>query len=344
MSSFVSNAASAFMTDDLLHGGAIDRMRKLFPDAPTPWLDLSTGINPFAYTNAKVSAEAITSLPTKEMIEACRSAMATAIGAPVESLALGPGSELLIRMLPTVITPRTAAILAPSYGDHQEVWHFNRIPTLKTSNPLAHVDTADAIVICNPNNPDGRVFDPDALENARKRLAERGGWLIIDEAYADLAPTTSLAPSGGKDGLIIFRSFGKFFGLAGLRLGAVIAPPLILEKLHTQLGIWPVSGHALEIGARAYRDAAWQRKAREDLRAARRHLDEVFRFHDLHVGGGTDLFRYIELDRAHILWKRLAQQGIYTRRFAWSERSLRFGIPATPIELERLSDALSLSM
>ncbi len=330
------------MTDDLLHGGALDLMRRRFPDAKGPWLDLSTGVSPFAYPDVAVSDAALRNLPTRAMMHDCRSAMAAAIGAPDESLLLAPGSELLIRLLPDMITPRSVAILSPSYGDHARVWRAAGADVIETPSPLEHAENVDAIVLCNPNNPDGSVFARRDLESVRAQMAARGGWLIVDEAYADLNPVVSLAPLGGENGLIVFRSFGKFYGLAGVRLGALIAPGPIRNLMTDRLGVWPVSGAALEIGARVYADKKWAEDTRVRLAAARARVDRILAKGGVNICGGTDLFRFVEAQDAYALWERLARSGVYVRRFDWSPRHLRIGLPPDGQAEERLRKALTL--
>ncbi|MEM8634987.1 MAG: threonine-phosphate decarboxylase CobD [Pseudomonadota bacterium] len=330
------------MSEDLLHGGALDHMRARFPDAPEPWLDLSTGINPWPYPNTDISLAALARLPTEADYRACRSAMATAIKAPEDTIVLAPGSELLIRLLPEIIDARRIAILSPTYGDHYPVWHNIGANILQTRSPLDAVETSEVIIICNPNNPDGHVFPIDILNQARERLAARGGWLIVDEAYGDLYAEQSLAAQGGSDGLLILRSFGKFFGLAGLRLGGLIAPAGLCDVVKHHLGTWPVSGAALEIGARAYADAAWQTNTRKKLADASVRLKTVIETSSLKLIGGTHLFQYVETDCAHALWEHLARHGIYVRRFDWSDKHLRIGLTANAEEEARLAAALNL--
>ncbi|MEM9304873.1 MAG: threonine-phosphate decarboxylase CobD [Pseudomonadota bacterium] len=335
------------MSDDLLHGGALDRVRRRFPHAPQPWLDLSTGINPWAWPYPEalpsISEDAIHHLPTAAAYDACRAAMARAFGAPEESLVLAPGTELLIRLLPTVLQPRCVAVLAPSYGDHRATWSAAGCEVLATDDPLTLAEEAevDMVVVCAPNNPDGRRFDLDALRNAHAALAERGGWLIVDEAYADLVPGQSLAPDGGAEGLVVLRSTGKFYGVAGLRLGAALAPPALRAALAARLGVWSVSGPALELGTRLYQDFAWQNATRLRLEAARRRVDGIFEMVGLAAAGGTDLFRFLAVDDASALFEALASRGVYVRRFAWSRDHLRMGLPADPAGEDRLAEALA---
>ncbi|MEM9572546.1 MAG: threonine-phosphate decarboxylase CobD [Pseudomonadota bacterium] len=330
------------MTKDLLHGGALDVVRAAFPDAPEPWIDLSTGINPWPYPDSHVSPEVLAHLPTQADQAACRAAMAAAIGASPHSILLAPGSELLIRLLPDCLPARRVAILSPTYGDHADAWARSGTDIVRSEHPLEAAAEVDAVVVTHPNNPDGRRFDLEALEQARRTLTARGGYLIIDEAYADLHPEQSLASHAGADGLIILRSFGKFFGLAGVRLGATLAPANVRERLAARLGVWPVSGAALEIGTRAYADTAWQTETRHRLAAAAARLDAVFSRAGLPPCGGTDLFRYIEVADAHEAFAHFARLGIYVRRFEWSKRHLRIGLPATQVAETRLAEALNL--
>ena len=329
------------MNPDLVHGGALDAMRAAFPDAPEPWIDLSTGINPWPYPDTAVSAAALAHLPMQSDQETCIAAMSAAIGAPREALMLSPGSELLIRLLPDVIHPRRVAILSPTYGDYAAVWRRAGADIIETDAPLSLSSRVDAVILTQPNNPDGRLFDLAALERSRRDLAARGGWLIVDEAYADLVPEQSLASHGGREGLIILRSFGKFFGLAGVRLGGILAPESVREDLAERLGVWPVSGTALEIGARAYADTTWRAQIRTRLSVAAARLNTILKAGNLNPVGGTSLFQLVETARAHTVFDRLACAGIYVRRFEWSKTHLRIGLPATREAEARLQAALN---
>ena len=324
-----------------VHGGDLDAMRRLFPDAPLPWVDLSTGINPWPWPARESHFEGLHNLPTRDDCARCTAAMAAAFGSPESAVLLAPGSELLIRLLPNVLAPGRVAILAPSYGDHVRVWRGAGCEVVETPDPLAEAGASDAVVICNPNNPDGRRFQPDEIEAAHRRLSERGGWLVIDEAFADLEPGLSRAQQGGSDHLLVLRSIGKFYGLAGLRLGALLGPVEVLERMRALLGVWSVSTPALAIAAAAYSDGAWQTATRCRLAEARRRLDELLQESQCRVVGGTDLFRYVEVTDAHGLWQQLAHKGIYVRRFGWSARHLRIGLPENAGEARRLREALS---
>ena len=232
------------------------------------------------------------------------------------------------------------AITRPTFTDHAEVWRAAGCRVIETPDPLDALASTDLVVLCNPNNPDGRVWKSNRLETARATLAERGGWLIVDEAYVDIRPDLSVAAGGGRGGLILLRSFGKFFGLPGLRLGALIAPRDILETVRQCLGVWSVSGPALAAGAQAYRDGRWQQDTRHRLATARARLDAVLSSAGLRVVGGVDLFRFVEVDDADSAWHRLARDGISVRRFDWSRNRLRIGLPPDADAGVRLARAL----
>lgn len=329
------------MTDDLKHGGALDWMQQAFPTARQPWIDLSTGINPWPYADIAVPTESFHHLPTHSDLMACTMAMANAYGAAAEAILPVPGSELAIRLLPSILKVDKVAILSPSYADHQKSWTNAGAEIIETDDPLAHAGDVDAIVLCNPNNPNGRIFEQSALEQALCRLQENSGYLIIDEAYAELVPDVSMAGNAGRDGLIILRSFGKFYGLAGLRLGALLAPPRLIKAMGELLGVWPLSGAALEIGTRAYRDTEWQELMRQQLGLRSQKLRALLEDSGLSIAGGTDLFQFIESPDAGALWKHLSETGIYIRRFKWSPNHLRIGLPASPVASERLREVLS---
>ncbi|MEM8767233.1 MAG: threonine-phosphate decarboxylase CobD [Pseudomonadota bacterium] len=331
------------MRDDLQHGGALDAVAIQFPDAPRPWVDLSTGINPWPWQVEGLSPSAFYQLPSHSELDRCAEAMRGSMSAPAGSLLLVPGTELAIRLLPRVIGARRVAVVAPGYGDHAASWRAAGAEVVESEDPLAHCTSADAVVLCNPNNPDGRSFDSEALLDAWQALEKRSAWLIVDEAFVDLSPELSLAAHAGKPGLVILRSSGKFFGVAGLRLGAVLGPPALTRSLEELLGDWRISGPALAVGARAYADLDWQQRTRERLASARATLDEALTAQGVRIAGGTDLFRLLTFPDAHATWHQLCAEGIYTRRFSWTNSHLRIGLPGTADAQQRLMRALSLA-
>ena len=315
-------------------------MKAHFPQAPKPWVDLSTGINPWPYLPREGGMDALNHLPTEQQFADCRQAMSAVFKCRPEAILLAPGSEMLIRLLPLVVSGRRVCVAAQSYGDHASVWRDADVELQVAHDPLDHIANSDILVVCNPNNPDGRQWSADALRAARDDLAGRGGMLVIDEAYADLQPALSLAAEKDKSGLIVLRSFGKFFGLAGLRLGALVASETVMAAMRKRLGVWPVAGPALKIGADAYRDEEWQGATRLKLGRARAALDLVLTRNDVRVIGGTDLYCFVEVPDAEQLWHGLAERGIYVRRFSWSDTAVRIGLPSSQTALQRFDDAL----
>ncbi|MEM9385045.1 MAG: threonine-phosphate decarboxylase CobD [Pseudomonadota bacterium] len=331
-----------------MHGGALDILQASFPEAPTPWVDLSTGINPWPWPIPTIPEGSLHHLPTRAASDACREAMASAFGAPVDSVLPVPGTELIIRLLPTVLGASTRRICLgrTTYADHANAWRAAGAAIREVDDPLAASSDED-VVVCNPNNPTGQGCDRAELEAARAAREDTGHWLIIDEAYADLTPARSLAQWGGRDGLVILRSFGKFFGLAGVRLGALIAPHRVIKAVEKLLGQWAVAGPALWLGTLAYADKGWHEQTRQRLQQAQANLDhtlcQVAAAHQLSIEGGTSLFRYVRVRDAHALWFHLARSGVYVRRFHWSRYHLRIGLPADEQGLARLREAATPS-
>ena len=325
------------------HGGQIDVMAGAFPDAPKPWLDLSTGINPWPYPVPALAPDAWARLPSGQVRTDCEAAMARAFSCHPSVCRAFAGTEMVIRQLPDVLHSRHIALRSPSYADHAQAWQVAGAEVREVDQPLELVGEVDTVVLVNPNNPDGYRWTVAQLEDVRQRLARRGGWLIVDEAYADLDPAASMAPFAGRDGLIVLRSFGKFFGLAGARLGAVLAPPHILASLAERFGVWDVSGPALTLGAKAYADQPWHEATRSRVAEASTRLQEVLINAGLQDAGGTDLFRYVRAGDAQTVWRRLAQKGIAVRRFEGQNTALRIGLPPDPQALSRLAKALAAS-
>ncbi|WP_375429370.1 threonine-phosphate decarboxylase CobD [uncultured Sphingomonas sp.] len=330
------------MSGDLLHGGALGAMRAAFPAAPEPWIDLSTGINPWPYSVDAIEPEDWSRLPTDKARARCVGAMAGAFGAEAAAILPVPGSELAIRLLPLVLPSATLAIVSPTYGDHARAWAaagrlVRAVPTLDAALAAG----ADAIVLCNPNNPDGRVVSPDTVFAAAEAQAARSGWLIVDEAFAEVEPYLSVAAHAGRTGLIVLRSFGKFYGLAGLRLAAVLGPPGILGEMRSLVGQWGVSGPALRLGATAYSDDRWRRTTADRLAHAAGSLDAIVVGGGLTIVGGTSLFRFVHAPDAHARWATLAGAGVYVRRFVDLPHHLRIGLPVDDAGSMRLAAALA---
>ena len=320
------------------HGGNINAARLRFPEAPEPWIDLSTGINPYPWPVAAIPAEAWTRLPDPAAVEA---AARIAYGAgPRTEVVAAPGTQALLQWLPRVVAARRVGILGFTYGEHEQCWRTAGadVTTVDTPEELTGFDVG---VVVNPNNPDGRIVPPDVLAPIADRLARRGRSLIVDEAFMDLlGPSHSLVPLMPRDGTIVLRSFGKMYGLAGLRLGFALTSPGVAASLRAALGPWAVSGPAIEIGRLALADTRWLSESVRRLGSAADRLDRLLRCAGFTIAGGTRLFRMAEHAAAAAWFERLAQAGILTRPFLARPHWLRFGLPGAPLEWERLEAAL----
>lgn len=308
------------------------------------WIDLSTGINPLPWPIPDLPAESWTRLPGHEDMAALLQAARQAYGAPAEAgIVAVPGTQAAIQLLPRLFArpqgvPVRIGILGPTYGEHAHVWRSMGHEVIEIDGVPGSLQGLDILLAVNPNNPDGRGLGPPMLRRWREELNARGGWLVLDEAFADVTPELSLCAEAGAPGLVILRSFGKFFGLAGLRLGFVLGPDVVTEAIHIAAGPWAVSGPALKIGAAALRDTDWQTQIGEDLRARARRFDQMMRDRNIHVLGGTPLFRLAKIADAAGFAAALHRQGIHVRIFDYHPQWMRFGLPADEAEFWRRFD------
>ncbi len=307
----------------IAHGGGLIAARARFPGAPEPWIDLSTGINALPYPIPALPPGAYHRLPEPEEVRELEAVAARAYGVADPGMVVAaPGTQILISLLPHLLRPGRVAILGPTYAEHAAAWRTAG-STVSIVADLAALDGAPAAVLCNPNNPNGRRCHGAELS----ALAGRVALLIVDEAFADLEePGLSLAPTLPANAIVL-RSFGKTYGLAGLRLGFAVAAPPIARTIRSALGPWAVSGAAVAFGTAALADAAWLDGTRARLRADATRLDALLTQAGLQVRGGTLLFRLVEHAGAAGLSERLGRCGILVRRFDAEPSWLRFGIP-----------------
>ncbi len=313
------------MTETLQHGGRLSDAARDYGIPRDRWLDLSTGINPVPYPVPALPATAWTRLPDPADLTALEQVAQRAYGG-AGSIVAAPGTQALIQMLPTVLRPASASIPQPTYGEHLAAW---------ADIPKVGADEAELVVLVNPNNPDGRRRGRDEIEG----LLASGATVVVDESFADVAPEVSVAGLN-RPGLVVLRSFGKFFGLAGLRLGFAIGDPAIVEALRRRLGPWAVPGPAIVIGQAALADRDWIDAARNRLQADAIRLDALLRRAGAEVIGGTTLFRLVRHGDAAGLHRRLARAGIWVRTFDYAAPWLRFGLPGTAADWDLLAAAL----
>ncbi len=318
----------------IAHGGGLIAAQRRFPHAKRPWIDLSTGINPVAYPIPPLPMAAFTRLPEPEQVVALEAVAARAYGVPEPAYVVAaPGTQALIHLLPRLRPPGRVAVLSPTYAEHRAAWALAGHAVLEVAT-LAEAESAAVIVVVRPNNPDGAVADAGTLS----ALAAQGRLVVVDEAFADLE-ACSLAPLLPARGLLLLRSFGKTYGLAGVRLGFALGDPELAMALRAAFGPWAVSGPALHAGLHALADEAWWAAAAARLTDDAARLDALLRQAGCRVIGGTRLFRLAKHPEATTLADHLSEAGIWVRRFADHPTWLRFGIPAAA-DWDRLQAAL----
>src|SRR5712691_4411942 len=326
----------------LLHGGDLAAARRLFPGAPEPFIDLSTGINPHSYPLPQLSSEIFARLPEPAALDRLTTAAAQAYGAPSPAhVVAAPGMQILLPLVAALVPPGRAAVLGPTYAEHVRVAALVGHRAEEVTD-IGHLKAADLATIVNPNNPDGRTVGKDLLLALADELRSHGGLLVVDEAFMDVGPAgASLGAEVARRNIIVLRSFGKFFGLAGLRLGFALAPADLAARLAASLGPWAVAGPALVIGEAALADRSWAEAMRESLGRGAARLDEVLTDAGLEVVGGTSLFRLVQMQAAEQLFRHLGRAGTLVRHFVQQPTWLRFGLPEREDGWNRLRTVLA---
>lgn len=333
--------------EGIWHGGDLGRARALFPAALEPWIDLSTGINPIPYPLPALPLSLWQRLPAANdeaaLLTAARNAYRVPAGAGIVA---APGTQILIDLLPRVVpdlvSAGSVAVLGPTYAEHALAWR-KMGATVVEAGSLAQADDAATVVVVNPNNPDGRLLSVADLTALAARCAARGGQLVVDEAFCDFTPEASLVPTLPPATLVL-RSFGKTYGLAGVRLGFAIGEADLVSALRDAMGPWAVAGPALGIGAQALADAEWLAQAGAARAADAARLDALLAPLLAPLGeiiGGTALFRLLATPAAPALFAHLGAHGLYVRRFQADPTRLRFGLPGDALGWTRLEAALA---
>lgn len=330
------------------HGGNLAAATQHFgePEGGT-WLDLSTGINACSYPLPAMPGAVAQRLPDGGDFENLLSIARTYYGVPQDAhIVAAPGSQALIQAVPNLYAPASVAILGPTYAEHAPSWAAcgHRVEDAPSSCALSVTGAAagtDYAVVVNPNNPDGRIQPPDALVAFGDELFERGGALIIDEAFCDVSPKSSTVAYSGKPGLVVLKSFGKFFGLAGMRLGFAICDRDTAARLKKRLGPWAVSGPAIWAATLAMNDQAWIANTRARLKRDAARMDALLLGAGFEIVGGTHLFRLGAHAQARDIYAALGAKGILTRPFDENASWLRFGLPGDEGAWQRLQAALN---
>lgn len=329
-------------SERVLHGGDLDAVRETYPLAPEPWVDLSTGINPRAYPLPPIHEHAWTRLPQRSEVDKLVAVAARRYGAASTDMVVpAPGTQALIQILPRLMQPTRVAVVSPTYAEHAASWQREGHEVLEVDDEGAALAAqARVVVVVNPNNPTGRLVSRDSLQTLARELATHEGLLVVDEAFVDVLPAGASLVSDLPPATVVLRSFGKTYGLAGVRLGFAIAAYDLAERLRAMIGPWAVAGPALTVGARALADDQWLSDTRAKLEADTQRLDALLTASGCEVLGGTPLFRFANHPAAARVVDDLGRQGVHVRRFTAQPTWLRFGLPGGEDAWQRLERAL----
>ena len=321
----------------LEHGGNLRDAARAYGRPLEQWIDLSTGINPHWYPVPATAPHAWHRLP--EADPALAAAACSYYGAP--AMLPVAGTQAAIQALPRLRAPGRVIVAAPSYAEHAHHWgqHGHSLRQVPYAALNEAVDDCEVLVVCNPNNPTGARIAPELLLAWAEKLAARGGWLVVDEAFGDMENAPSLGRHTGQPGLIVLRSVGKFFGLAGLRLGFVAAHPALLTALASMLGPWTVSGPAQQVALAALSDTRWQRDMRARLQGEGERLRQLLASYGI-ASTGCALFQWWPEARAQDFHRHLAERGIWVRLFRHAGRGIRLGLPPDEPAWQQLEQAL----
>ncbi|MFK3680284.1 threonine-phosphate decarboxylase CobD [Pseudomonas sp. NPDC088890] len=321
----------------LEHGGRLQRAVRHYGIAREQWLDLSSGIAPWSYPIPPIPIEAWARLPETE--DGLEQAARRYYGA--EHLLAVAGSQAAIQALPHLRAAGRVGVLGPCYAEHPYAWQRagHQLVELDDEQVEQALDRLQVLLLVNPNNPTGRTVPRERLLDWHARLARRGGWLVVDEAFMDNTPEHSVVDCAERAGLIVLRSFGKFFGLAGVRLGFVMAEPSLLLRLAELLGPWTVAGPTRVLGQACLADEQAHVAQIVSCRQASQRLASLLNDAGLTPSGGCDLFQYIRGEQAARLHDFLAQRGILVRLFE-HPAAVRLGLPASAADEQRLRLAL----
>jgi len=321
----------------LKHGGRLREAAEQYKIPLSDWIDLSTGINPNGYPIPSIPAALWQRLPEDQdgLITAaqcyyqCTSLLAVA------------GSQAAIQSLPLLRPQGNVGFIQPSYAEHAHAWKKagHQVITLEPDTINQYIKQLNVLVLVNPNNPSAQTFTHEQCLSWLTQLNTHNGWLIIDEAFIDATPTLSLSHLMPLKGLIILRSIGKFFGLAGIRSGFVLSEPNILNRLAEHLGPWAVSNPSRFITQQALQDSTWQQTTRKNLTTQSLRLRQLLQQYQLPITGSNALFQWIKTQQAPLIHQQLAQQAVFTRLFT-QPSSIRFGLPANELEWTQLETAL----
>ena len=319
------------------HGGNIPWASKQFAIPENQWIDLSTGISPWHYPISTLSPRYFQQLPyaTTQLYQAA----ANYYGCPAEYLRAVPGSQYAIEQLPTLFAPQKIALPTWGYSEHQKAWQAQGSEIIHYTNhsellQLLNQQAIPYALIIRPNNPSAAFFTIEQVKQVEVLLQQKypnKHLLILDEAFIDLYPQASFIRHPPGPRTVVLRSVGKFFGLAGIRLGFVCAQPALLQRLQAKLGQWLINGPSVGIGQQLFQDKPWAQQQRLRIRQQNKQLQQCLLQAGLpaplHSAGlFTSVFG--EPEKFLQIFIQLAKAGVLVRYFPHpTQACLRFGLP-----------------
>jgi len=327
----------------LFHGGDVHAASTIYGRDPSDWIDLSTGINQHSYPVPAIAAAAWHQLP---YLNPALQAAAKGYYGDFPWLA-SSGSQSVIQLLPSLLqqlgNKGPAWLPDVGYQEHAHAWSkqgdTHTYSGLDSALAVEQIDAAlqdktiGHLLIINPNNPTGQKFTAKTLLSWATKLQANNGFLVVDEAFIDTTPDDSLLSHFLPDNLVILRSVGKFFGLAGMRLGFTFAAQRVLDGLAKELGPWAVNGPAQTVAVAALSDGAWQANMRLALANESLKQCNIWQPAMASLGaklaGAHGLFRSFSMpcDLAQKLHHSAGKSGILIRLVAINSHTslLRFG-------------------
>ncbi|WP_394154301.1 threonine-phosphate decarboxylase CobD [Vibrio maritimus] len=331
------------------HGGNLIKAINEYGGEPNGWLDISTGVSPFTYPVPVIPDSIWNRLPQSN--DGLERAARFYYRSASEPLAVA-GSQAAIASLPELFTSRlkrlgTVCLPRVGYKEHQRAWETYRyhgsqwlIEFYDETPSVYQLENSDVVVIINPNNPTGQRFSQSQLDAMYQKMQINQGYLVIDEAFADCTPENSLLRRQSLyERLLVLRSVGKFFGLAGARVGFVFAMPPLLSALENQLGPWTVTGPSRWVVKTALMDTDWQLKTRQSLAQNMKRLHALLIRTLTKRVAYTDLFITAYVNEAAVLHRHLCERQVLTR-LCDERNALRFGLPRTSCQWAKLESAL----
>lgn len=263
------------------HGGDIEGAAAHFGIPLAEWIDLSTGMNPEPYPVEALAVEVFHKLPyqSQSFIESS----ARYYGS--EQFVAVAGSQAAIQWLPQLLADLPVLLPSVGYRDHYEYWHQRHsvdfydsldasVAAEEISDRLSQ-NSRQHLLVINPNNPSGIQFSIQQIIEWSGMLSGRA-FVIVDEAFIDTCVGESLLNLKLPNNIVVLRSFGKFFGLAGIRLGYVFANDSLLARFRQCLTCWQINGPAQAVAIKALSDEVWQKAAQQSIQHNVAHTAVIF--------------------------------------------------------------------